>query len=84
MALTPTNVTLLANAGRAPRLWSYQSSDLIATIAGANYFAAVAPQMNVGDIIFIRSGDAGLAGSTIYAVVTCDNISAITTGKLSA
>jgi hypothetical protein len=68
------------SASTKPRskLWHYISNDSLATIAGANYFASAAPQMNKGDIIIVSAAAGGTLAVRTYGVATSDNVSAIT------
>jgi hypothetical protein len=84
MAYTPLTFSLLANAGKSPDLWSYNTTDLQATVLAANYFGPSAPQVTVGDYIFCRTGDAAVAGFPILVVATTDGISQVTTLKVTA
>ena len=41
----------------APSFWSYYTTDTLATTLVANYFSAVAGEMNVGDMIYVYASD---------------------------
>ena len=62
-AVTLQNGTRLGALG----FFSYQSTDLLALITAANYFAGNANILTVGDILLISGGD----GSGLYTVATC-------------
>lgn len=87
MAFDPNGLFSVATGGAYPysglttrraKLWHYISNDSLATIAGANYFAAAAPNMNKGDIIFVSAAAGGTLAVRTYGVATSDNVSAIT------
>jgi hypothetical protein len=70
MALVRNYLSYMGGAGRAPRLWSYNSPDLIATVVAANYFQNAYQQLQVGDFIFIRA-NSGAAGAAADMVIVC-------------
>jgi hypothetical protein len=64
----------------APNDFSYGSpTDSVATIAAANYFLSMWPDLNVGDWIFVNGNDA----STILIVVTSSK-TGVTTAQFAA
>ena len=63
---------------RRAKIWHYASNDSLATIAGANYFAAAAPNINKGDLILVSAVMGGTLAVRTYGVATSDNVSAIT------
>lgn len=67
-----------ANTTRRSKIWHYISNDSLATIAGANYFAAVADKINKGDIILVSAAAGGTLAVRMYGVATSDGVSAIT------
>lgn len=72
MALTTNSflpLSSLANSN-APRMFSYGTADNAATVEGADYFDnyEIASQLNVGDVILAKMGDA----TKFYNVTTAD------------
>lgn len=66
------------NTQRRSKIWHYISNDSLATIAGANYFAAVANLMQKGDIVLVSAAAGGTLAVRTYGVATSDGVSAIT------
>lgn len=76
MALVKTALASVGQGG-GNQLFLYRTPDLAATVAGANYFDAVANILNVGDVIFATTGIGGTVLGKIY-VVTANTGSAVT------
>jgi hypothetical protein len=78
MAYSSTNPPQLiaqtfGNVPAHPRLWSYASTDAIATVCGSSYFSnGYALGMHVGDVVFVLDTSSTL-GSQGY-------VSAVSTG----
>lgn len=67
----------------APNVFTYiSSSDTIATIEAANYFAAVAPELNVNDLIFAAGSDA-TAFLTVSTVTILPPAVTVSTGVVT-
>ena len=58
MAFAFKNLQNNGGSGDAPKLWSYSSSDSLATIKAANYFNSAADLFRVGDRIAVYASDA--------------------------
>lgn len=43
--------------GKAPKVATYRTTDLIAVVKGANYFDELSDGLETGDIIYVDSGD---------------------------
>lgn len=71
MAYGTSGLRLLQNGmGSAPSLWTYVSTDIHTTVAGASYFTdGSARGMKVGDIVLVSKSDATI-GTTIHYVTT--------------
>ena len=72
MALDRTKLAYMGGPGRAPRLWSYTTTDTQATTIAANYFLPAFAQLQVGDFIFCRAANATavVTDMTILVVLT--------------
>lgn len=85
MAFARSGFTTIGGMGgedSALQVFSYRSSDALATIAGSGYFNTVAQQIHTGDRIHVYSSAATGGGSADYALVNTANV--ITVGTTSA
>lgn len=80
MAYSTTNPPQLISQtfgtqGGQPRLWSYASTDPIATVAGADYVSnGQALGMALGDVCFVLDSDTPLVSLTyVITLATTDN-----------
>lgn len=56
MAFASSGLSLIAHAGgTGPSIWSYKSTDTLATISASGYFLSVWNQLNIGDEILVLS-----------------------------
>ena len=56
--------------GTAPQLFTYTTTDAVATIDGAGYFNDVAKDVAVGDVIISVTSTGGTLASSIHTVVS--------------
>jgi hypothetical protein len=85
MALTKTNLSYMGGPGKAPRLWSYTTTDTIAATVAANYFLGVYQQLQVGDFMLIRAANAtAVVTDMIIAVVLTCTSAGVTVATKSA
>ena len=59
-----------SKAGNSVALYGYSTEDTVATVNTAGYFNALADQLSVGDIIFVRSSTGGTQVVSIHYVLT--------------
>lgn len=59
-----------SKAGNSVALYGYSTADAVATVNTAGYFNALADQLSVGDIIFVRSSTGGTQVVTINYVLS--------------
>lgn len=80
-----------ANAAAPPgsRVWTYQTLDVVATVAAAGYFNVAARELSIGDLIHytvvtgaIRTPATIVARSSVY-VLTITVANVVTTGVLN-
>jgi aspartate oxidase len=79
MALTRSNMHLLATGGAA-KLWSYSTTEAIATVQAANYFLPMYADLVPGDVIFVRAVVGGTEAHAISTVLL-SNSTTVTTYK---
>ena len=77
------NTISASKSGNAPALFSYATSDTIATLNTANYFTTVADLFEVGDIIFARTSTAGTQAVSICFVASVSGTSIDVTDGLT-
>ena len=79
MALTRAQMSLVASGG-AGKVWSYFSTDAVATIQAANYFLPMFSDLVPGDLIHVR---AVVGGTEVHfdASVLVSNSTTVTTLK---
>ena len=74
MAYSSTNPPMLVSqrfGGNGPGLWSYKSTDAIATVAGSSYFSnGFALGMQVGDLVAVLN-----TASTLGSIGYISNVS---------
>lgn len=58
-----------SKAGNAPQMWSYTSTDAIATVNTSGYFNSAADLLKVGDLIYVHDS----ATPTASLVVVLSN-----------
>lgn len=84
MAFVGTDLAIVAQTGKAPRLFSYNTADTKATVVAANYFLSAFAVLQVGDLIMVRANNAA-AGATgdiiMLAVLTCTSAGVTTVSK---
>lgn len=59
-----------AKAGNAPQMWSYSTTDAIATVNTAGYFNSAADLLKVGDLMYVY--DSNTPTSTLVVVLSND------------
>lgn len=60
--------------GTTPRVWTYnRTSETIATITAANYFAATPQRLTAGDLIYLRGSD----GNALYTVTSASTSASV-------
>ena len=62
-----------SKAGNAPQIWSYTSTDAIATVYTAAYFNDASDLLKVGDLMYIRDSNT----PTASLVVVLSNASGV-------
>ena len=62
-----------SKAGNAPQIWSYTSTDAIATVNTAAYFNDASDLLKVGDLMYIRDSNT----PTASLVVVLSNASGV-------
>ena len=63
----------MSKRGSAPQMWSYTSTDAIATVNTAGYFNSVADEVKVGDLIYVHDSNT----PTASLVVVLSNASSV-------
>lgn len=63
----------MSKRGSAPQMWSYTSTDAIATVNTAGYFNSVADEVKVGDLIYVHDSST----PTASLVVVLSNASSV-------
>ena len=63
----------MSKRGSAPQMWSYTSTDAIATVNTAGYFNSVAVEVKVGDLIYVHDSST----PTASLVVVLSNASSV-------
>jgi hypothetical protein len=79
MALIQTQVSLLVGANGFG-YWHYRTPDAKAAVHAANYFNAIASQLNVGDFICLNASD----GNEITSVVSISGAGVVVVGAGTA
>lgn len=51
--------------GKAPMMWSYTTTDAIATVNTANYFNSVNAEVKVGDLIYVHDSNTPTASLVV-------------------
>jgi len=62
-----------SKAGNAPQVWSYTSTDAIATVNTSGYFNSASDLLKVGDLMYIRDS----ATPTASLVIVLSNASSV-------
>lgn len=62
-----------SKAGNAPQMWSYTSTDAIATVNTSGYFNSASDLLKVGDLMYIRDS----ATPTASLVIVLSNASSV-------
>jgi len=72
MAYSHPNLHRASASGNsdAPTIWTYATTDTVATVNTAAYFNDASADLNVGDIIFVRSSTGGTQVVTLNYVLT--------------
>jgi|SoimicmetaTmtLPB_FD_contig_111_58380_length_596_multi_2_in_0_out_0_1 hypothetical protein len=79
MALTRSNMHLIASGG-AGKLWSYSTTEAIATVQAANYFLPMYSDLVPGDLIMVRAVVGGTEAHALSSVLV-SNSTTVTTYK---
>src|SRR4249920_1664669 len=79
MALIAVQVSLLVGANGFG-LWHYRTPDAKAAVHAANYFNAIASQLNVGDFLMINASD----GNEMTSVVSISVAGVVVVGAGTA
>tara|TARA_B100001564_G_C20421359_1_gene570280 strand:+ start:224 stop:505 length:282 start_codon:yes stop_codon:yes gene_type:complete len=56
--------------GTAPQMFSYTTTDTVATVNTAGYFNSVSQEVAVGDFVFVNASTGGTMTATIHSVVS--------------
>tara|TARA_B100000073_G_C23504185_1_gene481000 strand:- start:316 stop:591 length:276 start_codon:yes stop_codon:yes gene_type:complete len=51
--------------GKAPMMWSYTTTDALATVNTANYFNSVNAEVKVGDLIYVHDSNTPTASLVV-------------------
>lgn len=68
MAFSIDGLYQIGPGGNAPRLWSYTTTDAIATVIAADYFLDVIGQLQVNDVLMVVSSTGGTPAVTFTYV----------------
>lgn len=60
----------MSKKGTAPVIWTYTTTDTIATCNTAAYFNSVSDEVSVGDLIFVNSSTGGTLVATLVYVLS--------------
>lgn len=83
MTFNIANIDRLAEAANGVTWFDYRTSDTIATVEGANYFATYAKFLDVNDKILVGASD-NLIWYRVTVVTAPVNIQGITTTTVAA
>jgi hypothetical protein len=79
----PTVATGLPSPG-SPRMFSYATQDVAATVAAADYFNSVRDLLQIGDLIYVVGYAAGALASAGWLVVKDKTATSIDTTDVTA
>lgn len=75
----------MSKKGTAPVIWTYTTTDTIATANTAGYFNDVSDEVSVGDLIFVNSSTGGtLVATLVYVLSNASGIVDINDGTTLA
>lgn len=73
MAYVAKNLQVIGGqAGNSPTMWSYTTTDTVATVNTAEYFNLAVLLLKAGDLIYVLSSTGSTAVATLNYVLTND------------
>jgi len=70
MAFVLNDLQQVGPGGSAPRLWTYTTTDTIATVNTSGYFNNVSDTLSVGDLLYCNTSTGGTLVCTLTQVLT--------------
>lgn len=70
MAFVLNDLQQVGPGGSAPRLWTYTTTDTIATVNTSGYFDNVSDTLSVGDLLYCNTSTGGTLVCTLTQVLT--------------
>jgi len=70
----------MSKRGKAPQIWSYTTTDNLATMNTEGYFNSVSDEVKVGDLIYVHDSNTPTASLVVVLSVTAAGVVDVSDG----
>ena len=70
----------MSKRGSAPQMWSYTTTDSLATMNTEGYFTSVSDEVKVGDLIYVHDSNTPTASLVVVLSVTAAGVVDVSDG----
>jgi hypothetical protein len=70
----------MSKRGKAPQMWSYTTTDSLATMNTEGYFNSVSDEVKVGDLIYVHDSNTPTASLVVVLSVTTAGVVDVSDG----
>ena len=75
-----TPIGCMSKRGSAPQMWSYTTTDNLATMNTEGYFNSVSDEVKVGDLIYVHDSNTPTASLVVVLSVTTAGVVDVSDG----